>query len=202
MVSLEERETTKCAIRKAFAAVSYPGDWCLRDSCEGDEPYLLEEEFRGRQDWQTIDAEVLDNAPDGYASALCFFSDEAFRFYLPAYSIADMDGKLQHVEPVFHLTRGLERASRNEKINPLRYGERTWFDYACYRFSVFNTEQAQAIVAYLRYKLEIEELPTSREEIENALQNYWLGRAKAETARAGSPLEPPPAAPADPNVPH
>ena len=69
----------------AFAAVEYPGDWCLRDSNEGDEPHLLEKEFAGKCDWRTLDPAFLDRAPGGYASALSFFSDEAFRFYLPAY---------------------------------------------------------------------------------------------------------------------
>ena len=32
---------------------------------------------------------LIDRAPDGFGSALSFFSDEAFRFYLPAYLIAD-----------------------------------------------------------------------------------------------------------------
>jgi hypothetical protein len=181
MASLEEYESIKGSIRRAFAAVLYPGDWCLRDSSEGEEPYLLEKEFQGKQDWQTIDARVLDSAPDGYASALSFFSDEAFRFYLPAYLIADIDSKLERVDPVFHLTHGLQDASRNTKVNPARYGERTWFDASCYRFSIFTTDQAQAIIAYLRYRLVNEELPECRKQIEEALQNYWLGRAGTQT---------------------
>jgi len=36
----------------------------------------------------------LDRSPGGLASALSMFSHEAFRFYLPAYLIADIDGKL------------------------------------------------------------------------------------------------------------
>src|SRR5262245_42174703 len=32
----------KALIRQAFAEVEYPGDWCLRGSNDGDEPYLLE----------------------------------------------------------------------------------------------------------------------------------------------------------------
>ena len=62
---------------------------------KAEEPYLLEEEFKGKTDWQLLDSEFIDQAPDGLASALSFFSDEAFRFYLPAYLIADIDGKLK-----------------------------------------------------------------------------------------------------------
>jgi hypothetical protein len=123
-----DAETVKVMIRAAFAGVEYPGDWCLRGSNEGNEPYLLEQEFKGKSDWMPLDPAFLDRAPDGYASALSFFSDEAFRFYLPAYLLADIDGRLESANPVFHLTHGLTDSGRAEKVNPRRYGERTWFE--------------------------------------------------------------------------
>ncbi len=43
-----ERRTLKALIREAFADVEYPGDWCLRDSDEGEEPALVEREFTGK----------------------------------------------------------------------------------------------------------------------------------------------------------
>jgi hypothetical protein len=104
-------EQVKSQIRSAFAQVEYPGDWCLKNSSEGTEPLLLEQEFKGKTQWETIAPEFLDRAPGGYASALSFFSDEAFHFYLPAYLIADLDGNLQFTNPVFHLTHGLDRSS-------------------------------------------------------------------------------------------
>ena len=165
----------KHKIRTSFAEVSYPGDWCLRGSNEGDEPYLLEEEFKGKIDWRAIDAEFLDQAPDGFGSALSFFSDEAFRFYLPAYLIADIDGKLQRHSPVSHLTHSLSEKSKTERVNPRRYGERTWLDVARHKFAMFNREQAAAIVAYLRFKHEIDQF--AREAIDDALKNFWLERA-------------------------
>ena len=39
-------EALRQHIRSAFAAVEYPGDSNLSNSNEGDEPYLLEEEFK------------------------------------------------------------------------------------------------------------------------------------------------------------
>ena len=42
----------------------------------------------------------LDSAPDGLSSALAFFSDEAFRYYLPAYLLAALDRKLALADPV------------------------------------------------------------------------------------------------------
>jgi len=156
-------------------AVEYPGDWCLRGSNEGDEPYLLEQEFEGKTDWSTLAPAFLDQAPDGFASALSFFSDEAFRFYLPAYLIADINGQLSSADPVFHLTHGLTDDSKAEKINPRRYGARTWFEAASHRLSMFDTAQVAAIVAYLEFKREVDEF--ERDTINQALDNFWNCRA-------------------------
>jgi hypothetical protein len=177
-----DKEKLKEEIRAAFLHFAYPGDWCLRGSHEGDEPYQVEEEFKGKHDWRTLDAKFLDQAPDGLASALSFFSDEAFHFYLPAYLIADIDGLLEETDVVFHLTHGLDDSSAGMQVNPQRYGERTWRDEARYQFSMFTREEAAAIVGYLIFKRDAD--PYDRETIEQALRNYWYGRA-GETNRCG-----------------
>ena len=163
------------SIVRAFSGSQYPGDWCLVESLEGDEPALLAQEFRGKTEWHTLDPNFIDQAPDGFGSALSFFSDEAYRFYLPAYLVASVDGKLQQADPVFSLTHGLDDVSRAELINPRRYGERTWFDAARFKFAVFTAEQARAIVAYLNLMAEKDELEWPK--IRQALSNYWTGRA-------------------------
>ena len=119
-----DAEAVKSLIRQTFSTVEYPGDWCLRGSNEGDEPYELEDQFKGKTDWQTLEASFLDQASGG----LSFFSDEAFRFFLPAFLIADIGGGLCDVEPVYHLCHGLDDFGKVEKVNPRRYGERTWFE--------------------------------------------------------------------------
>ena len=167
-------QRVKAAILDAFSGVEYPGDWCLRGSNQGDEPYLLEAEFKGKADWKVLDAAFLDRAPDGFGTALSFFSDEAFRFYLPAYLIADIDGKLQQHDPAFQLTHGLDDASRDQKVNPRRYGDRTWFDAQRHRFSTFSKPQAAAIVEYLRLRRDRDAI--DRPAIDQALRNYWSGR--------------------------
>jgi hypothetical protein len=168
-------DQVKESIVRAFSGSEYPGDWCLIDSLEGDEPALLAQEFKGKTEWRTLDPSFIDQAPDGFGSALSFFSDEAYRFYLPAYLVASIDGKLQQADPVFSLTHGLDDASRAELINPRRYGERTWFDAARHKFAVFTAEQAGAIVAYLNLMAEMDEF--ARSKIRQALGNYWTGRA-------------------------
>lgn len=168
-------DTLKSQIQAAFAAGAYPGDACLRGSDEGVEPFRVERDFRGKTDWRTLDPAFIDQSPDGLGSALSFFSDAAFRFYLPAYLLADLDGLLVRAEPLYHLTHGLRDAARGEPINPRRYGAETWLERTRRRFAPFTPAEAAAIVAYLRYQADVE--PLDRERIDQALRNYWLGRA-------------------------
>jgi hypothetical protein len=167
----------KQEIRDAFSHGSYPGDSRLRDSNEGFEPDLLEAEFKGKTDWRELDAKFIDQAPDGFGSALSFFSHEAFRFYLPAYLIADVDGLLEQSDPVFHLCHGLDNASKSEAINPLRYGNQTWHDYATERFAMFSEMHAAAIANYLRFKRDAGGEPEATI-IGQALLNYWDRRSQ------------------------
>jgi uncharacterized protein DUF6714 len=170
--------SVKAEIEKAFAGVEFPGDWCLINSREGNEPLLLEQEFKGKDDWRVLDASFIDQAPDGFGTALSFFSDEAFHFYLPAYLLADLDGKLEQADPVFHLTHGFDRGSRGEKINPRRYGERTWFEHARHKFAMFNARERSAILGYLRYKRDTDSITgLEKQKIDEALNGYWATEA-------------------------
>jgi hypothetical protein len=166
----------KKLITDAFAEVERPGNWALRGSDEGTEPYLVEKEFADKSDWRTVDAAFLDQAPDGFSSALSFLSDEAFRYFLPAYLIADIDGKLQTADPCFHLWHGLEDKARATPLNPRRYGARTWFEAMSHKHSTFRPAEAAAIVAYLRFRSEGD--PFRRDEIEQAIRNFWAKRAE------------------------
>ena len=156
-------------IKRAFRTTEYPGDSNLRNSSEGVEPFLLEDEFNGKDDWHALHSNFLDQAPDGYASALSFFTPEAFRFYLPAYLLADLSNELQMTEPVFYLTHGLTDDSKNVKVNPARFGGLTWFEYATDRFSVFTHQEAAAILQYLSFKKEEADTEYSRNLIEQAV---------------------------------
>ena len=161
----------KETIAKAFAGVQFPGGR-LSNSNFGDEPLLLEREFLGKSDWRALTPEFLDQAPDGYASALSFFSDKAFRFYIPAYMIAAIDQRLERVDPEFHLWHGLTNNTKDEVINERLYGKETWFNHKKKKFSLFDPPQADAIIAYLR----LCKGDSKNREIEQALNNYWLIR--------------------------
>ena len=180
MMETETRDHLKTTVRLAFADVEYPGDWCLIGSNEGEEPLLLKAAFKGKKDRDALDPKFLDSAPNGFASALSFFSDEAFHFYLQAYLIADIDSKLKETDLVYHLTHGLSEDSKNERINSKRYGERTWLDEALHKFSMFNKEEARAIVAYLEFKMENGD-SFDKPQIKEALDNYWLKKAGLKT---------------------
>ena len=70
---------------------------------------------------------------------------------------------------MFHLTHGFSKRSvehvigkrvfvrkigKNAFVNPRRFGVMTFYEYALYRMSIFIREEARAIVAYLRYKMD------------------------------------------------
>jgi hypothetical protein len=175
---MSDLASIKAQILDAFDSVEFPGDWCLINSREGTEPFLLEQEFKGKVDWRDLDPSFIDQAPDGFGTALNFFSDEAFHFYLPAYLLADLDGLLKQADPVFYLTHGLERASREEKINPRRYGERTWFEHARHKFAIFNVRERAAIVGYLKHKRDTDALTElDQMRIDDAIGIYWANEA-------------------------
>lgn len=181
-------ETVIEKIREAFADSNYPGDPYLQGSREGCEPFDEVGPFVGKKDWTILDPDFLDS----HAGALSFFSEAGFRFFLPAYLIADLRGQLKVAEPVFHLTSGFYelqveiqkknrlfviKSGKSAFINPLRYGAMTFYDYACYRLSVFAREESSAIVDYLRYKRDSEESELERDRIDAALESFWIERA-------------------------
>jgi hypothetical protein len=186
---MSDKEIIIDKIRNAFKEDAYPGDAYLQGSVEGCEPYDEVGTFQGKSDWRVVESDFLDAHP----GALNFFSEAGFRFFLPAYLIADVQGRLIYAEPLFHLTHGfsditveslgkgdvgLPVAGRSALINPRRYGAMTFYDYARYRLSVFTREEANAIVAYLKYKRDFASSDFEREGIVTALNSFWLERAQ------------------------
>jgi hypothetical protein len=126
----------------------------------------------------------LDDAPDGWACALSFFTPAAFRFYLPAYLLADLDTPLQRASPYVSLCFSLTDAdrakptSRKTRRESRNRGGQTKFDRRSQRFVDFTPAQAGAVVAYLQYTQQTREISESmRQQITQALQLYWIPRA-------------------------
>ena len=181
-------------IQEAFGTNAYPGDGFLQGSFEGCEPYDEVGAFVGKTDWRTLDSAMLDT----HYTALGFFSEAGFRFFLPAYLIADLRGELRTAEPLFHLWHGFASISAEVPVppetfvrtsggatllNPRRYGAMTWGDYARYRLSVFTREEAQAIVAYMSCKIEQDTMGMDQPRIDAALKEFWLDRAEHAPTR-------------------
>lgn len=192
---MSDKEAVVEIIREAFRENSYPGDDYLQGSFEGSEPYDEVAPFKGKADWMMVASDFLD----AHANALSFFSEAGFRFFLPAYLIADLQGQLHAAYPLFHLTHGFSDASvdvptkvrtfqrrigGSQLVNPKRYGATTFYDYARFRLSVFAREEAAAIVAYLKYRRDTDLVTGEKASIDAALDAFWLERARTAPLRA------------------
>jgi hypothetical protein len=195
---MSDRETVIEMIQRVFSGNAHPGGRFLQGSFEGCEPYDEVGPFESVEDWRSLDAGFLD----GHANALSFFSEAGFRYFLPAYLVADLRGELQTADPLFHVTHGFSdwttevpagdrtlqmRHGRSALINPRRYGAMTSYDYARFRLSVFTRDEATAIVAYLEFKRDSDPDVIDRESIDAALDSFWLERAR--TAPRAESLE-------------
>lgn len=186
---MKDTESVIRVIRDAFGKNEFPGDPSLQGSFDGCEPFEEVGPFQGKTDWTRLEAEFLD----AHAGALSFFSQVGFRFFLPAYLVTDLHGRLRTADPVFHLTHGFSDSSvdvptkgctfrkqigKSALLNPRRYGATTFHDYARYRLSSFTREEAAAIVAYLECRRNDASISLEREAIDAALDSYWRERAK------------------------
>ncbi|MDS4071769.1 MAG: hypothetical protein RKL24_01315 [Defluviicoccus sp.] len=183
------------AICGSFAGNDYPGDTFLQGSFDGCEPYEETAPFRGRTQWADVEPEFLDT----HAGALSFFSEAGFRFFLPAYLVADLRDRLRVADPLFHLTHGFVdtavtvpihgrtftvKSGGSAFVNPRRFGAATFHDYARYRLAVFTREEAAAIVAYLQCKRALDGDGLGHARIDAALDAYWLERARSAPTAA------------------
>src|SRR5688572_1335186 len=175
-------------IRQAFSDSERPRDAFLQGSHEGCEPGEAIAPFLGVTDWSQLDPKVLD----ANYNALSFFSEGGFRYFLPAYLIADLQDQLQTADPVFHLTNGFsgkvvtipvgnhsyeKTIGKSAFVNPRRYGAMTWYDHARCQLSIFTREEACAIVAYLEYKRDADPHCLNGKEINDSLDGFWRERA-------------------------
>ena len=99
-------------IQAAYINNEYPGDNYLQGSVEGSEPFEEIEPFKGQKDWMKIPSQVLNR----HAGALNFFSEAGFRYFLPAYLVADLSSELMYADPTFHLIHGFSERSVEQVI--------------------------------------------------------------------------------------
>ena len=156
----------------AFQNVTFPGDEQLTDSSYGEEPDALVRDFAGKDDWQALDSKFLDQSPEGWGTALSFFSDRALQFYLPAFLIADLKGELYTADPTGRLCLSLTPQSEKQKIAKV-WGGGTIGEHARETFSLFTDDQVEAVVEYLLWRCGQK---SSNLIIEHSLEHYWLPR--------------------------
>ncbi len=159
-------------IEAAFADVAHPGVDALTDSTYGEEPAALVAAFATLTERTQLDSAMLDLAPDGWASALAFFSARALRFYLPAYLIADLRGELSHCDPVTRLCVFVTPQAASQHLAAV-HGGGTMGAHARADFAIFAPAEVRAIVAYLWWRLDRN---SGDPIIEQALEYYWLER--------------------------
>lgn len=160
-------------IQTAFAQVPHCGNHNITNSYDDTETIALKNEFKDKTNWQNLDSTFLDQAPDGFSSALSFFTKEAFRFYLPAYLLADIRQQLQCVDVVFHLTHGLTNSAKYNELKIHNQPKTTWYESTKNKFAIFLPPEKQAITAYLQYKKLYAEFESDKQDIDEALHNYW-----------------------------
>jgi hypothetical protein len=164
-----DKEELILKITKAFTENEFPGNDNLVAPSHGEEPDLIRNHFLGQNSWNKLSPEFID-----YDEALSFFSDKAFRFYIPAFMIADLNEQLEYNIPYVRLCSFLSPESENKKMAKI-WGSGTMGERAKECFKHFSDEQVNTIIAYLHWKLVQDK---DNLIIEQALQNYWLKRTK------------------------
>ncbi len=180
MASDEVAEMVRVDVIRSFEVNQRPGNWALYSRPEGLEPQQVAEEFGRLGHWNEATAQFLSTW--ARAGALRFLNDEGLRYFLPAFCVADLEGQLGDgdVDLVLCLTAYFSLKNRHSAVNPLRFGARTWSDAGRHCFSTLTTDQAKAIVAYLRWKrARVDEDAAS--EIDEALDYYWEHRTTPDT---------------------
>jgi hypothetical protein len=139
-------------IETAFATVSPPAPDNLVVPTYDDEGVVLF--FRGKS-WRELSVEDLRR----HEVALSFFSAEAFRYYLPAFMLADLDDPVRAdiIGPgiLFHFSP------------PSPY----WAPQLRSRLALFSREQKDAIVQFVRTRGPHYEDPAKIEPIIGVIQN-------------------------------
>jgi hypothetical protein len=177
-------------IQAVFGQNEYPGDDYLIGSSEGSEPREEIQPFIGQTEWADVSLGILDN----HSGSLNFFSEAGYRFFLPAYLVADLNEQLVIADPVFTLTHGFSNLSvpheiggksfvrktgKDAFINPIRYGALTFEDYSRFRLSVFTREEVGAVIKYLESKRENDTDGLDLDRINAALDSFWYEREKS-----------------------
>ncbi|MCO5400026.1 DUF6714 family protein [Ralstonia soli] len=170
-----ERTGLEEKILTSFANVPPPKDQELVDGNDF-ESKAIEKIFHGVRDWRELHVFDMDSEP----ATLIFLSNTAFLYYLQAFMIHDLAGEVHNNDVVSCITSGFSDDDLWERDHPRHYGDtrkrRTRWGRAVHRCSAFSKEQVEAIIDYLRFKLEEEPDGFDAPSIRQAIENYWSPR--------------------------
>ena len=141
-------------IRKAFHGVTLGsgiGLWEGQaiDDHENEATRKIYRERDEKLDWERIPVEALNRCQ----SSLSFFDPEGMRFHLPAFMIAEVEGKTD-VGCIFSLTH-LDEYGRS-------------------KLAAISTEQSKAIREFLLFLRDSPDYHFDRPDIDRALSGYWM----------------------------
>ncbi|MCJ8268986.1 MAG: hypothetical protein MJK04_06230 [Psychrosphaera sp.] len=146
-------EYIKNQIISAFAAVKLEdgiGLWEAQaiDFCKSEKRIQSARNRDIKDNWQKISSNDIESC----YSSLFFFDPKGMLFHLPAFIIADFTCEI-NADIVYHLSQS---AFYNQVI-----------------FSLFNTEQRQAIATFLEWSALLPEYDFDKPHILRALEIYW-----------------------------
>jgi hypothetical protein len=154
----EDKSELAKRIREAFADAPYPGDGNLIYAPDDLGAREIADAFRGKH-WSEVPFETLLYHND----ALHFFTDEAFRFYLPAYLLAVLE-RYEDADVLPEMLVGVLTAP-----DPQDPG------YSSFRlrFDGFSADRRAAVTAFLEYLMMTHQDEYPDDELLTALQSYW-----------------------------
>ncbi len=155
MVNDQRIDEVIAKIETAFAEVEHPGDdHLLHDECLDDSDI---EDFYGGVGWRDVPSKMIDKN----SASLCFFSPEAFQYYLPAYMIWVLQNYTTD-----SITISTTISSLNAEPGDLRR-------FVLSKLSLLTKPQRMAIIAFLEF-LRDHLHDADAEEAEDALNSWWL----------------------------
>ncbi|MGK7913389.1 MAG: DUF6714 family protein [Synechococcus sp.] len=157
-----DAEELKVAISNAFKGVTLGdgiGLWEAQAIDDYETDFVRAEKRRDDEtsDWQAISHNDLGRC----YSSLCFFDADGMRFHLPAFLLAEIDGKFDQL--VFHLT-GLD-------------------DYKRQKLATLTDPQKSVIALFLGWCLASDCYEYDRQLITVALKEYWSQNSSDSTER-------------------
>ena len=155
-----DKDRVLSLVRRAFQGVTLGEGVGLRQG-QGLDDYADERTLASyraqdeKHEWSAIPVADLDR----YDSSLSFFDADGMRFHLPAYLVADLEGRLQTADVLFHLVY-------------MAHG-------AASRFNTLSRAQREAVREFLLLRLSDAHREFEHPMIEAALRDYWTAHTES-----------------------